>query len=95
MESSIDFSFIKDESSRFYIENAYNAVSSVDGGWEFMKTFTPEDKKGFMFSTHPMLTKIGEKLDDGHSGSSYGWTMRNIEYIAKHGIDAFKAKYDK
>ena len=60
----IDFSFIKDESSRFYIEDAYKAVSSVDGGWEFLKTFTPEEKRGFMFSSHPMLSKISAKLDD-------------------------------
>ncbi len=89
----IDFSFIKDESSRYYIEDAYKAVSSVDGGWEFLKNYTPDEGRGFMFSSHPTLGKISEKLDVGHSGSSYGWVMRNVEYIAKNGLDSFKAKF--
>lgn len=32
--------------------------------------------------------KINE-LYDGHSGSSYGWTMRQMEYIAINGIESY------
>ena len=49
----------------------------------------------FMFDTHPdplvssTIEAINEKLDSGHSGSSYGWTMRNMESIAKKGWEVF------
>jgi hypothetical protein len=86
----VDFSFMKDASSRYYVEDAYKAVSAVDGGWAFLKEFVPEEGRGFMFSRHPMLDQINARLDDGHSGASYGWTMRQMEYIAKHGLEAFQ-----
>ncbi len=85
-----DFSFIKDSISRSMVEDGYKAVSSVDGGWDFLKNFTPEENKGFMFSSNPILDSISNKMDSGHSGSSYGWTMRQLEYIAKNGMDMYK-----
>jgi hypothetical protein len=45
-----------------------------------------------------MLQKIHDAVlaaDGGHSGSSYGWTMRQIEYIAKNGWDAFVDLHDE
>ena len=53
----------------------------------------------FMFDTHPdpvvasTIDAIGKKLDGGHSGSSYGWTMRNMESIAKNGWEFFMLKW--
>ena len=50
---------------------------------------------GFMFDSHtdPLVAstieEINKKLDGGHSGSSYGWTMRNMEAIAKKGWEVF------
>ena len=52
---------------------------------------------GFMFDTHPdpvvktTIDKINSTIDSGHSGSSYGWTMRNLESIAKNGWDLYVA----
>lgn len=85
-----DFSFIKDTLSRSMVEDGFKAVTSVDGGWDFLKTFVPEENKGFMFSNHPILDKISNKMETGHSGSSYGWTMRQLEVIAKQGMDFYK-----
>ena len=49
-----------------------------------------------MFSNHPLISTITEKMDyKGHSGASFGWTMRNMEHIAKHGWDAFAAEVAK
>ncbi len=86
-----DFSFIKDESSREMIKDAYNATTKTEGGWEFIKTFTPPMDRGFMWCSHPKLSEIDNKMemDNQHSGGSYAWTMRNIEYIGKHGWSAF------
>lgn len=46
-----------------------------------------------MFSEHPNLTRIDNAMKyGGHSGSSHGWTMRQMEYIAKHGWTLFEFK---
>ncbi len=92
---AVDFSFIKDDSSRYYVQDAYNAISAVDGGWAFLKEFIPAANEGFMFSRHPMLDKINALLDDGHSGASYGWTMRQMEHIAKYGLEEYKKTWGK
>jgi hypothetical protein len=46
---------------------------------------------GNMFSDNPMFSAILNNMQVGHSGSSYAWTMRNLQYIATHGIDAYIA----
>jgi hypothetical protein len=59
--------------------------------WEWLREYTPEEGKGFMFSHHPNLDKINAAMKyQGHSGSSYAWTMRQMEYIAKHGWTLFE-----
>ena len=94
MEST-DFLKIKCESSRFMLENAYQAITASEG-WDFMKNFN-DNQNGFMFSSNPMTGKIMSKMDElgysGHSGSSFGWTMRMMEFLAKHGREAFLAKF--
>ena len=88
-----DFSFIKCEHSRKMLESAHDAINSVDNGWQFLKDYIPEANKGFMFSTPPdKLKEINKAISDrydGHSGSSYGWTMRHMESIAKKGWDDY------
>jgi hypothetical protein len=86
------FDWMRDRASASVVEPAYKAVSLAEG-WEFLKTYQPEAGKGFMFSNPPpkleqINTKIHE-LYDGHSGGSYGWTMRQIEDIAKNGWEAW------
>lgn len=86
------FDFVSDTLMRYYLLDAYKAVSKAEA-WDFLKNYEPEDGKGFMFSTHPILTKINEHIDGGHSGASYGITMRNIHYLAKHGYEEYKNYY--
>lgn len=73
---------------------AYTAISSVEGGWDFLKTYTPAH--GFMYSIPPpKLQEINiaiSKSYEGHSGASYAITMRNMEYIAKNGCEAYCKK---
>lgn len=74
------------------LEDADKAITEC-GLWDWLRDYTPEDGKGFMFSEHPNLTRINNAMKyGGHSGSSYGWTMRNMEYIAKHGWTLFEFK---
>ncbi len=51
---------------------------------------------GFMFDTHPdpsvaaTIKQIDANIKyDGHSGSSYGWSIRSMESIAKRGWKSF------
>lgn len=93
MESP-DFSKITDDHVRQMMENAYEAITATEGGWDFMKTFSEES---FMFSRNPLVETISDNMVklgyDGHSGASFGWTMRTMEYLAKHGKEAFLTKF--
>ena len=72
------------------LEDAYRAITTCDL-WDWMRTTTPEDGRGFMFGNHPNQERLNEAMTyPGHSGASYGWTMRAMEDIAKHGWDAHK-----
>ena len=71
------------------VQDAINAVTRTEM-WEYMAKWSTPDKDGFMFSTDTELEIINKKIEyGGHSGSSYGWTMRQVEYIAKNGFDAY------
>ena len=91
-----DFDNIKDTYLRQMMENAYNAITVTERGWDFMKNFSEES---FMYSTNPLVQTISAnmvKLGYGeHSGASFGWTMRSMEYLAKHGKEAFFNKFTK
>jgi len=50
--------------------------------WDYLKTYTPEANKGFMFSNDATIDKIGQYMEVGHSGCSYSWTMRQLHRIA-------------
>jgi hypothetical protein len=50
--------------------------------WNYLKTYTPEANKGFMFSNDATIGRIGQNMEVGHSGSSYAWTMRQLQRIA-------------
>jgi hypothetical protein len=90
-----DFSsFISDSYEVQMLENAYKAVSSVPDGWVFLKSYFPPENEGFMFNSNPpeKLKEIENAIlavDSGHSGASFGFVMRAMEYIAKQGWDGF------
>ena len=89
-----DFTFIKEGMTRDCIVNGYEAVSQLEL-WEWFKSYTLDEGEGFMFNDHPNVTKIGNKMHElpdspGHSGFSFGFTMRHLHYIAKNGLDQYK-----
>jgi len=93
-QNMTDFSFIRDPYTRRLISNGYTAVNHLElMGW--LRNFCPRDSEGFMWSSHPNIKKICDKMESlpdapGHSGSSFAITMRHLEYIAKHGIEEYK-----
>jgi hypothetical protein len=95
--SNTNFNFISDSHTRSMVINGYTAVSQLEL-WDWMKNYSPPDTEGFMWTTHPNVHKIGEKMEalpnaPGHSGSSFALTMRILEFIAKHGIEEYKKRF--
>lgn len=71
-----------DEHSRMMVKDAYDVAVSLELLDE-IKNLNPE--KGFMFTEHHVIDKISKNLKyNGHSGSSFGWTMRQLEYLIKN-----------
>lgn len=87
-----DFSFRGDKFSEEFLADAYQAVTAA-GLWDWLRNNPPPEGKGYMFWGDTKLKEIEKhmKLLDGHSGSSYGWTMRNMQAIAEKGWDAYVA----
>jgi hypothetical protein len=69
------------------LKDAYDAATITES-WDNFRTFSEES---FMFSRSSWLNNVQNamKLLDQHSGSSYGFVMRVIEHIAKHGWDTY------
>jgi len=63
--------------------------------WEYLSKYSPPSNQGFMFSMgdDSVITQVQNQMEAGHSGCSMGWTMRNIEFIAKNGLQAHREMY--
>ena len=89
-----------DNWSRPYFKSAHQAISRCEL-WNFLRNFEPDSDRGFMFTRDvPELDRLNEEMykdpiNGGHSDASYGCTMRNMEFIEKHGYQAFKESYNK
>ena len=83
------FEYIKDVWTREMLVNAWQAINLTET-WDFVK----QDIESFMFSNDPRIKIIGQKMEElgynGHSGASYGFTMRVMQYIANHGEKKYK-----
>lgn len=88
-----EFNTISDEHSRFMLKNAHQAITLTEH-WDYMKTFS---EQSFMFSSNPAVSTITKKMSelgyDGHTGGSFGWTMRQMEFLAKNGKQAFLQQF--
>lgn len=72
------------------LADAYQAVTKANR-WGYLKrSDVPAKGKGFMFSDAEELREIDLEMKyGGHSGSSYAWTMRSMEMIAKQGWNIY------
>jgi hypothetical protein len=84
-----DFEYVKDRHSREMLVNAWQAITLTEM-WNYIK----QDIDSFMFSNDPRIWSIHKKMEklgyDGHSGASFGWVMRTMQYIANHGEKKYK-----
>ena len=96
---SSDFDFIDCSMTRRCIENGCWAMDQ-SGLWDWLKNYEVNPSHGFMFSTASEIITICDFMDHqnapaliNHSGASFGITMRNLDYIAKNGFEAYKTLY--
>lgn len=63
--------------------------------WKYLSQYSPPSNHGFQFSygDDRIVTLVGDNMETGHSGCSMGWTMRQIEFIAKNGLPAQRARF--
>ena len=77
---------------RILFATAHNAISQLEL-WDYMK----RDTMSYMFSEDNQVTTIYAKIEElgytGHSGVSFGITMRAMQCIAQKGYDNFKDEY--
>jgi hypothetical protein len=88
-----DFSFISDENEKKILTNMYKAVDAEDV-WDFLKA--GPSGGSFMFSEEASerLSGVSKAVEnDGHSGASFACTLREIQFIARHGWDAYVKMY--
>jgi hypothetical protein len=86
------FIYVKDDNKKEMLQNAWTAITQLDL-WDYMK----RDTDSYMMSSDKEINIITEKMAelgyDGHSGASFGWTMRQMQYIAEHGEDNYMESY--
>jgi hypothetical protein len=100
-----DLSYMNDKWSEDMIRDGMRSIIRVGqlpqvgtdakSVWTYLSKYSPPADRGFMFSygDDRIVTLVGDNMETGHSGSSMGWTMRNIEFIAKNGVPAHREMF--
>ena len=87
------FEFILSDSDRIMCETAFNAITQLEL-WNFIRDFNGQS---FIFSNTAEVDRIYKKIEElgyeGHSGASFGHTLRKMQYIGKYGLESFKESY--
>jgi hypothetical protein len=92
MEDDWNESMIRDGLRAIIRTNETLKVREIDV-WDYLSKFSPPESTGFMFCDDEIVSLIGREMEVGHSGSSYAWTMRQLELIAKQGLSAHRGMY--
>jgi hypothetical protein len=86
--------YIKNDYTREMCINAWQAIT-LTNNWHFVF----KDINSFMCSSNPQIFEISNKMEElgyyGHSGSSFGITMRNMQFLAQNGEEEFKILFEK
>ena len=99
-----DLSYLNDNHSADMIKDGMRAIVRVGempniktkeiNVWKYLAEFSPPADRGFMFSggDDNIVSLVQNQMETGHSGCSMGWTMRNIEFIAKNGLSEHRTR---
>ena len=86
--------YIKDKWTRKMCENAWQAINLTEN-WDFVV----KPIESFTWSFDKRIDIISDKMVElgynGHSGTSFGCTMRNMQFLAQNGIEKFKQLFDE
>jgi len=60
--------------------------------WEWFRMESPPENEGYSWWGHENINKISDGLgkDNNHSGASFAFAMRTMQYIAKEGFSQWK-----
>ena len=97
-----DFSFMRkddDSFSQLWADSCTAAykVCTEENLWPFFKNISPPENKGYTwwgkddpnYDEWKRVSKVLAKIDNGHSGASWGCLMRSLGCIAKEGWDKY------
>jgi len=84
------FEYVTNKSTREMLINAWQAVTLTET-WTYLKTDVAN------LSSENAKKIIGKmyQLGCGHSGSSFWWCIKILQFIEEHGEEAFKKKYEE
>ena len=86
------FHYLDDDNMRQMFETAYQAITITEL-WDYMK----KDVDNYMFNSDGEVQRIYNKIEElgyeGHSGCSFGSTMRDMQFIANNGEKLFRQEY--
>jgi hypothetical protein len=86
------FLYIKQEAKRYMLQNAWLAIQQTETA-----DFVKKDTETFQWSSDPKIWIITAKMEelgyDGHSGFSFRWTMRQMQFIYRFGEEEFRKKW--
>jgi hypothetical protein len=88
-----DLSFLDTDSSNI-LYSAYICANKYER-WDALANFKGHS---FMFCEDPVIKELMYKVNEsynGHSGCSLGWTMRQLECIAKYGYTEYRGLFDR
>ena len=78
-----NFYYVAKDSTRQMLSTAHHAITQLEL-WPYMK----KDRDSYMMSRDKEVSRIYGKIEElgyyGHSGCSFGWTMRQMQNIAKY-----------
>jgi len=86
------FDYVECTHTRKMLQNAWLAIELTE-----MWSFVEKPIESFMISPDSRVWKISNKMKelgyDNHSGFTFGWTMRQMQFIAQHGEEKFRETY--
>lgn len=88
-----EMEYIKDPNTREMCTNAWKAIT-FSNNWDFVA----QDIETFMLSNDPRIDEISRKMEEfgynGHSGCSFGFTMRYMQLLVQKGEEEFKKCFE-
>ena len=84
------FDYISDKHSRKLVKNAWRAVQLTETA-----DFVKQPIESFCLSDDPRIWIISKKMEEiedppGHTGFTFGWTMRQVQSILQEGEDNYR-----